>query len=335
MEGLLLFILLIVVIGILFTIKRHRLYDGSNKIKAKLVLNSISDPVMFFNSQYKLTKINQATSKLLGYNLKQLYLQELSYILPTCQDNKEDIEHIFKNKDNKKGKINLLTADGEIINAVYSAVFVNNEYNEFLGYIITLKDITDKKAIQKKMIESNRQYKKLVKKLSYAVKYDSLTGVFNRDVFYHKMQRLIHNYYKFQYDFAIVFADLNGFKLVNDQYGHDIGNKVIIEAANRLQRCVGKDGMVFRMGGDEFMIVLTKTPLIDLMMQKIRDIRKAFSDKIIIDKLEKTISIALGYAIFSESNEDLDTMLHRADASMYQDKIRCKKYQGNIVDERG
>lgn len=328
-------LLLVYIIHRLENKKECNIYNKSDKIKADMVLNSINDPVMFFDTEYKIIKINQAVTTVLGYNLKELYFQELNYILLNHEYNEENIRYLFKNKYIRNKEINLLTADGRVLNTVYSAVIVENKYNEFLGYIITFKDITDKKAIQNKIIENNKKYKKLVGKLSYAVKHDSLTGVFNRDAFYRKMQRLVYNYKKFQYDFAIIFADLNEFKSVNDTYGHHVGDEIIIESANRLQRCMDESGLVFRMGGDEFIMILSKTPLMGTIMETKNAIRESFLDTIFVDDLEIKIGIALGYAVFSESDEDLDTMIHKADALMYADKVKYKENKYNSMDQEG
>lgn len=324
--------LIIIIISSFFIIQKYRPFDDPGKIKAKIVLNSINDPVIFFDSEYKLIKINKAVTTVLGYSLKELQLQELIYILADHTYNKQNISYLLENKYIRNKEINLLTADGRILNTIYSASIVENEYHEFLGYIITFKDVTDKKIIEKQVIESNKKYKKLLKELSYAAKCDQLTGLLNRGSFYREMKRLVYDYHNFQYDFTIIFADLNGFKAVNDRYGHDLGDEVLVESANRLIRCMHEQGVVFRMGGDEFIMVL-KTSSKVVIMEKINAIRESFSDKIKIQELEIEVGISLGYAVFSESNEDLDKMINKADALMYTDKMRYQKSKYNSIDK--
>lgn len=316
--------LIIIIIGAFFGIRKYRPFNELDKIKARTVLNSIDDPVIFFDGEYKLSRINEAVTTVLGYSFEEVYLQELIYILLDHKYNEQNVSVLFKNKYIRDKEINVLTADGRTLNTIYSATIVENEYNEFIGYIITFKDVTDKKIIENQIVENNRKYKKLLEELSYTVKCDPLTGLLNRDSFYHEMKKMVHKYNKLQYDFAIIFADLNGFKTVNDLYGHNIGDDVISESANRLKKCMDANGMAFRMGGDEFIMVLPKNPSMATIMETMNTINKNFSDKIIINHLAIKMDIALGYAIFSESHENLDEMINKADILMYADKARYK-----------
>ncbi|HHX62174.1 MAG TPA: diguanylate cyclase [Epulopiscium sp.] len=316
--------LIMIIIGIFFEIRKYKPFDGLDKIKARTVLNSIDDPVMFFDTEYKLSRINEAVTTVLGYSFKEVYLQELIYILPDHKYNEKNVGLLFKNKHIRNKEIDVLTADGRILNTIYSATIVENEYNEFIGYIITFKDVTDKKTIENQIIENNKKYKKLLEELSYSVKCDPLTGLLNRDSFYHEMNKMIRNYNKFQSDFAIIFADLNGFKAINDRYGHNTGDYVISEVANRLKKCADGNGMAFRMGGDEFIIVLSKRSSMTAIIETMTAIRKSFSREIITNNLGLKVNISLGYAIFSESHENMDEMIHKADVLMYADKAKYK-----------
>jgi len=156
-------------------------------------------------------------------------------------------------------------------------------------------------------------------KLAY---YDNLTVALNRISFEENMGKI-----KFLKDRGLgMYIDLNGFKLINDNFGHHAGDMILKEVVCRLKK-VFKDGLVYRLAGDEFFIFLKDIPLepgIDLAEQAMKELKRPMN---IINK-EFKISVSIGICILDEEVNNLEGFLHRADIAMYSAK---DKKDGGIV----
>ncbi|URZ03070.1 diguanylate cyclase domain-containing protein [Clostridium felsineum] len=316
-------IVLLAVTGFV-AIQRYNLFSDANTVTAETILNTIKDPVLVFDANYKIIKINKATTDLLGYTFKQIEHKELSYILANSDYDEFKKKLFLSNKPFKYQEATLLTSDCRLISTIYSTSVAKNKYNEFLGYIITFKDITDRKAIENQLRISNYKYKKLVFNLFKAANYDLLTGLPNRRVFFSKLSKLANSYKRHKQDFVVIYMDLNGFKQINDNYGHDIGDYILKTAANRLKDCIKKPEILSRLGGDEFVILIPNSPSKLIIDDKINMIRKNFEANIKVGEKSLNIGISIGYSTFAICNENINTLVKTADSKMYSDKLKNK-----------
>lgn len=146
---------------------------------------------------------------------------------------------------------------------------------------------------------------------------DVLTKLANRRRVQDVLARLIRRRCRF----AIVNIDLNNFKLVNDSFGHAVGDELLREVARRLEGSSRSYDTVARVGGDEFLLVLPRvTKQTDLahICQKIR--HQVCDTQFEYRGMKLHISLSIGYAIYPEDGEDIEELLHRADSAMYEDK---------------
>ncbi len=169
-----------------------------------------------------------------------------------------------------------------------------------VGAIETIRDITDKKQFEKK-----------IKHLSFN---DSLTGLYNRAYLEEEIKRLDT---KRQLPISVIMADLNGLKLVNDSYGHSVGDKMLIKAAQILDSQCRKEDIVGRWGGDEFFIFLPQT-YEEKAKQICERIREACHKAYIEDV---PISLALGTASKNHAEKNISEVLSEAENEMYKQKL--------------
>ena len=144
-----------------------------------------------------------------------------------------------------------------------------------------------------------------------ASKRDILTGTLNRQTFYHDIERITKNL------FAVISLDLNDLKKINDTLGHLSGDKLIVEFSNTVIGCLVSGCKLYRIGGDEFIVLVTKK----LTMYDVEDV---------VNNIEKELEqkkclCAIGIAYALDNNESFDNILKRADELMYQDKAKKKK----------
>lgn len=171
--------------------------------------------------------------------------------------------------------------------------------------------------------------KTLLEQLQYLAHYDVLTGLANRKLFYDRLKQDIVGARRSKKSLALIFLDLNGFKLINDSLGHRSGDDLLKEVAKRLQNCVRASDCAARMGGDEFTLILN-------------DLNSAEDAALIADKILQTLAepltlnvqqiithASLGIAIYPDDCADIETLIGAADAAMYQAKESgCEKKGG-------
>jgi diguanylate cyclase (GGDEF)-like protein len=152
--------------------------------------------------------------------------------------------------------------------------------------------------------------------LSYQAHHDQLTTLPNRyylKEYFGRWQR------RHGHDYALLYLDLDNFKVINDHYGHSIGDSVLVELAKRLKECCKEETMLIRHGGDEFIMLLPYTDRQDLQ-HFIDHIIYRINERIRVEGLEFTISGSIGIATARNGATSLDELLRRADLAMYEAK---------------
>lgn len=157
-------------------------------------------------------------------------------------------------------------------------------------------------------------------KLARLAHYDALSGVPNRVLFKDRLERAIQRAERGHQGVALLFLDFDGFKAVNDTYGHDAGDRLIEMIAERLSACMRKTDSVARLGGDEFTVVLedvnSRADIINVAKKIIRTVAKPFP----IMGNQIVAGCSIGIAPYPDAGTDFDTLLKHADIAMYQAK---------------
>ncbi|WP_404789982.1 EAL domain-containing protein [Altericista sp. CCNU0014] len=159
------------------------------------------------------------------------------------------------------------------------------------------------------------------KQLLHYACHDSLTGMPNRTLF---VDRLKKEFLKFKennnYFFAVLFLDLDRFKIVNDSLGHLIGDKLLINTALRIKSCLRNDDTLARLGGDEFVILLKDIKRLQDAIDIANRIQEIISAPFNLDGLEVFTSLSIGIALSDTAYHDSDEILRDADTAMYRAK---------------
>lgn len=154
--------------------------------------------------------------------------------------------------------------------------------------------------------------------------YDKLTGLPNRRLFFERLERIVVENEKDKRRFVLLFIDLDGFKDINDNYGHEVGDKVLLTVGKRLVQCIKKTDTVARMGGDEFTIIIRDIETDKNINLLINEIHSAIKEAMNIDTIQCRVDSSIGVAIYPEGGKDSETLLRNADASMYEIKRNGK-----------
>ena len=167
--------------------------------------------------------------------------------------------------------------------------------------------------------------KEAEEQLSYLAYFDNLTGLPNRVLFFDRLGQITALSKRDSKSLALMFLDLDGFKLINDNYGHDIGDILLKEAAKRMLGCIRKSDTVARIGGDEFGVILINIDNPQSAVSVSEKIIKSLTKPFRIRGHNCSIGVSIGIGIYPEDGEDVDTLLKNADIAMY----RAKTQQGS------
>ncbi len=150
--------------------------------------------------------------------------------------------------------------------------------------------------------------------------HDQLTGLHNRHALLEHLGQLLSSKGRKRVRFALLFLDLDGFKPINDRYGHATGDAVLQAIAGRLNSCVRQEDFAARIGGDEFVLVLQDIEQADAVMTLTQRIRTSLAQPLMIDGWQIRVGASIGMASYPEHGETADALLAAADRMMYEVK---------------
>ncbi|MFF7710616.1 diguanylate cyclase domain-containing protein [Pseudomonas sp. NPDC007930] len=166
--------------------------------------------------------------------------------------------------------------------------------------------------------------------LRFLAHHDPLTKLTNRSLFNDRLAAALRLAHRQQQGLALLFLDVNGFKGINDVYGHAAGDRVLCAVARRLESCVRESDSVARMGGDEFTVLLTGIHGPEDVAHKVEQILRVMAEPLGPEfGTLATPLCSIGAAIYPTDGEDADTLLRHADAQMYQAKRSRRAAEGS------
>ena len=280
--------------------------NSQTKKLLQTVINSSDDLIFYKDNKLKFIGCNKSfenlldkkESEIIGKNDFELFEEDLAKIF-----RREDFDVLDEN--------NLITSNEWIIFGHKRIFFQTKRIpfiykNKKIGILGIARDITGLYEIQEKL-----------KKQAY---YDELTKIFNRKAYNERIQEKFDLLDRYETDFTIAMYDLDNFKNINDTYGHDIGDKVLVEITNEVKSIIRKTDFFFRIGGEEFVIIFAKTSL-DEAYDIAEKIRIDVSKMQIIENEKITISVGITQ---TKPNDNAQSIYERVDKLMYQSKRNNK-----------
>jgi diguanylate cyclase (GGDEF)-like protein/PAS domain S-box-containing protein len=180
--------------------------------------------------------------------------------------------------------------------------------------VAVIRDVTERRLLEKAM--------------EHRALHDPLTDIANRTLFFDRLRQSILNARRDGNAFALVMLDVDGFKAINDQYGHAVGDEVLKQLAARLCHGMRATDTTARIGGDEFAWILPRVSSISAAERMVRKRLAVVQKRISIDRHEIDIRVSAGIAICPGDGRSADSIIRRADAMMYAAKRRGNRRRG-------
>ena len=259
----------------------------------------------------KFTYVNKKLADIFDYSSEEVI--GMSPLELTHEDDKNQVQsNIKKRLDDGISSIEYsfkgITKEGAIKYIhVYGTV---SEINGVQSIIGTLIDETEKTLARKD--------------LEHLVNYDTLTGLFNRHYFNLQFEHIMNQAKRHNTKVALFLFDIDNFKRINDSLGHKAGDIVLTKTAELVQEVLRESDYFFRIGGDEFTIIMENfhsSNEVKLLAQRVEEALKA---SIEIDELSIHISLSIGISLFPDHGDDINTLQKSADIAMYQSKKEGK-----------
>ncbi|MDZ7661181.1 diguanylate cyclase domain-containing protein [Thiohalophilus sp.] len=157
-------------------------------------------------------------------------------------------------------------------------------------------------------------------RLYYLANNDSLTGLANRNFLLDRMRQVLARARRRESRFAVVFMDMNNFKMINDEFGHASGDVLLREIAQRFKDCTREEDTVCRYQGDEFIVLLEEVSHRDETKYIREKLRECLEAPFLIDGHAVYASVSIGIAVFPDDGKSIESLLHVADQNMYREK---------------
>ena len=299
-----------------------RTYDLKNEVhmrrsaeeKMRLLVDTSAQAIIGLDSKGQISFANPAAYNILGYtHSTDIIGKFICNLLHLCdaKGNKvprEECQFIAAYSRGLPGHSEdelFLRADGTHIAVEYNTHPLLSD-GKLMGAVINFSDISNRKQLQQAMWKQ--------------ANYDQLTEIPNRSLFMDRLQTAVKQAKRTQGELALLYLDLDGFKLINDSYGHYAGDEVLRVVASRIGICIRETDTLARLGGDEFTVLLANLNDRNEVISIVEKITQIIEKNIVYEDKKLHISVSIGIALFPEHANNLEKLIRSADQAMYQAK---------------
>lgn len=279
---------------------------------AASVFSSAREGVMICDAQNRIIEVNPAFSQITGYTREEV-MGRAPGLLASGQHPPEFFAFLWEKLRETgawRGEIINRRKNGELYPEQLSITILRNPAGELTHYVAVFSDISYLKVHEEE--------------LERMANYDSLTGLPNRRLLADRIQQGIAHARREGHPLALAVLDLDGFKPVNDQYGHEAGDRVLREIASRLTTALRHGDTVARLGGDEFVLVMLNIDTLAEVELITTRVLNAIAQPMVFDQEIIHVSASIGLTLYPDDPVDADTLLRHADQAMYLSKQQGK-----------
>ena len=280
--------------------------------KFRKLFEQSNDAIFIRALDGKIMHVNSRACEMLGYDEDQLQsMTTLSLFAQADYPSAKKAIQTVNDTGSIRFEARYQKRDGEIIDVEISSRIIDPKKGIVQGIV---RDITRRKQMEKE--------------LRYNARHDALTKLPNRALFFDRLEQSIKNAKRRKgYAFAVLFLDLDRFKVINDSLGHTVGDQLLVEISQRLKDCMRLEDMVARLGGDEFAILLDDIKGLDDAMHVVNRIHKKLARRFNLSGHEVFTNASVGIVLSQTGYDEPESVLRDADMAMYRAKVHGNPYE--------
>ncbi|WP_312854490.1 putative bifunctional diguanylate cyclase/phosphodiesterase [Paludibacterium denitrificans] len=288
------------------------LQSKQNLLLADKVFEATMEGIVITDQSGVIQTVNPAFVRITGYSREEA-VGRTPTILKSGKQPREFYEYLWRCliKDGaRQGEVVNRRKNGLLYTEHLSITAIRDDSGECRHYVAVFSDITQRKQAEER--------------LHFLANHDALTGLPNRTLFIEKLQAAVEQAAQYNRRVALMFVDLDRFKLVNDTLGHHAGDELLTRIASELRRVAPQLATVARLSGDEFTILLDNVVSVQQVASRAQSILDAVSAVAVVAGQEVFISASVGIAMYPDDGAAADALLANADTAMYRAKERGK-----------
>ena len=288
----------------------------------QLVIDSVSDPLMVIDSDYRVVKMNRAAREELhqeSWSVENPFCFQVSHgsqVPCASEDHPCPLEKVRETGAAVTLTHQHVTRRGRRIIELNASPLFNPD-GSLQAVIEVARDITERLQIEE-LLDENQ------KRLLHLAHHDPLTDLPNRLLFEDRIKQALSKARRSGKKVALFFLDLDHFKDVNDNLGHDFGDLLLIDIADRLRGCVREGATVARLGGDEFLLLLDEVESIEMVEAMAERVCQCLIHELTRDSYYMRISASIGISLYPIDGLNAADLLRNADLAMYRAKNQGK-----------
>ncbi|MBA3532407.1 MAG: EAL domain-containing protein [Ardenticatenales bacterium] len=271
------------------------------------------DAIISLDRDGNIASFNPTAERMFGHSAEAVlgtkFAKQSLIALPYLPKLLQEVEMTLTRKERPPFELQIVRNDNHLLMMEANPRRIQRD-GQVVGVQLTLRDISERKAFEEQ--------------LAQRVFYDALTGLPNRALFRDRVDRALARSSRNKSSIAVLFLDLDRFKVINDSLGHSAGDQLLVQVARRLQSCVRPEDTVARLGGDEFTVLLEEVSTITDAVHVADRIARALRIPFILEERELFSTVSVGIVLNGPEHSRPDDLLRDADVAMYRAKARGK-----------
>lgn len=274
----------------------------------RAIIENSPDGIALLDGQFRFVYTGPSTEQILGYPAATLcgasvfdFIHERD--LEGTQRVMAELRNTMRAED--RGELRFRRADGS---EVWLEAFARNLLDDLAvrAIVVNFRDVSDRKRAERQLI--------------HQAHYDALTDLPNRILLVERAAVALSQAARRGEIAALLYVDVDRFKTVNDTFGHETGDRLLIEVAHRMRQSLREEDTVSRVGGDEFVVLLADVTSGEDAIRIAEKVANAIKRPLSIDQNEYQLTVSIGISLFPSDGSGLDTLLATADRAMYRAK---------------
>jgi diguanylate cyclase (GGDEF)-like protein/PAS domain S-box-containing protein len=281
------------------------------------LLENVQDAVMATDEHFTLRAWNKGAEQMFGWRADEVLGRKVHEVVRSAHS-EEQLDQVLRELS-ESGQQHTDAVkyhkDGSPIYAEELTIALRGEQGEISGYLSIMRDLTERK-------ESER-LRRSEARLRYQAFHDLLTGLANRHLFLEHLEQALRRTGRTRgRKVAVLFMDLDNFKVINDSLGHQVGDVLLTAVSERLQGCLRPQDTLARFGGDEFTVLLEEVANPNEAVRVAERILETFRSPFVLDGREAVVTVSIGIALGTASTKNSEELLRDADTAMYRAKAQ-------------